>query len=216
MTLAQAAFIDGLSWAQVTGIISLVITATLALVSLRKSIREAKDDRKQRLISTVGADVQRDSVAVGSTERAVLVLDNALQTLQRQYDRDTTSQQAVLDRARVIHERELTTARETLDRTRASLRRSQDMQAACEDRLSVRDEVIRDLNDRVTVLAYELGQQAPRRLIVRKTDDKPVEVDSRREEAAQSFCPDSPDEVDEEPHPGSVHPVNDEGGPGVD
>lgn len=195
---------DGVSWAQVSGGISLLITAALAGLSVRKSIRENKADARREILESAGSGEQRESVAVGTTERAVLVLDKALSTVQAQHERDMEQAQREIERLRVIREREVARMQETIDRQRDAFRRSQDAHERCSDRLVARDEVIRELNDRVAVLAHELGAAQPKRLVVRADDDAQLEVDTAVEEAAVNACPIEPEEVSDEPGPSGI------------
>ena len=104
---AGQGLIAGLTWAQVTGLGSLAVTAILAGFSVRRSLRENAEERRKQILDAAGAGAARDSVAVGTTERAVLVLDNALGSLQRQYYRDTEAYRTAVVCSREAHEREI-------------------------------------------------------------------------------------------------------------
>lgn len=192
----------GLSWAEWTGLGSLAVAAAVASTTVRKAWAEWRTGRREELVRATGADAARESVAIGSTERAVLVLDKALATMQVQAQRDATDHAADLDSyrreiqaVRTSHMAEVKDLRESLRSARAAYERAARMHEACQDRLVIRDEAIRELNDRVTILAHDLGAAAPKRLVVHHDSDELVEVDTAEEEAEINTCPATPEEI---------------------
>jgi len=180
----------------------LAIAATVASTTVRKALVERRNDRREELVRETGADVARESVALGSSERAVLVLDKALATMQAQADRDATEHNADLDSyrrelqaLRTAHLAETKELRDSVRSARSAYERAARMHENCQQRIVVRDEAIRELNDRVTVLAFELGQQAPKRLVVHHDSDELLEVDTAEEEAELNACPSSSEDM---------------------
>lgn len=194
----------GLSWAEWTGLGSLAIAATVASTTVRKAWAEWRTSRRDELVRETGADVARESVALGSSERAVLVLDKALATMQAQADRDAAEHAADLDSyrrelqaLRTAHIVETKDLRESLRTARAAYERAARMHEQCTERIVVRDEVIRELNDRVTVLAHDLGAAAPKRLVVHHDSDELLEVETAEEEAEINACPSTSEDMAE-------------------
>jgi hypothetical protein len=192
----------GFSLAQITGAVSLLVSVVLAGISVRKSIGESRTERTERLVKTTGAGAARDSVAVGTTERAVLVLDKALETMQEQYDRDMAQRQREIDGMRVGFERERATLNDTIHTCREAYDRACAQRDGMLDRLVVRDETIRELNDRVADLAMRAGVRPPHRLVVDANSDSQVEVDTPAEELALNTCPHDPEEPPNAHRPG--------------
>lgn len=192
----------GLSWAEWTGLGSLLVAAAVASGTVRKAWAEWRTSRREDLVRETGADAARESVAIGSTERAVLVLDKALATMQAQAERDAADHAADLDSyrrelqaVRTTHVAEVKDLRESLRTARAAYERAARMHEACQDRIAIRDEAIRELNDRVTILAHDLGAAAPKRLVVHHDSDELLEVDTAEEEAELNACPATPEDM---------------------
>lgn len=192
----------GLSWAEWTGLGSLAIAAAVASTTVRKAWAEWRTSRREELVRATGADVARESVALGSSERAVLVLDKALATMQAQADKEAADHAADLDSyrrelqaLRIAHMAETKELRESVRSARAGYERAARMHEKCQDRIVVRDEAIRELNDRVTILAHDLGAAAPKRLVVSAESDELLEVDTAEEEAEINACPADADDM---------------------